>query len=138
AVLALQEAANGLEELTTHGLPLFSVFRTAIAGRGRAALFGASGGGKVPGTIRGRAKGSESVPERRPSRGWSSLRWPGHPIGLQIASAAIQSGPWLCVPVLRRVCRFEDEEVERFSVSPRGDRCCQVPRASRKPLVTKH
>src|SRR5438132_1520690 len=28
-------------------------------------------------------------------------------------------GPWLCVPVLRRVCHFEDEEATCRSVPPR-------------------
>ncbi len=33
-----------------------------------------------------------------------------HPFG-SLATRWSMTGPWLCVPVLRRVCRFEDEEI---------------------------
>lgn len=57
-----------------------------------------------------------------------------------IPSAAWQParGPWLCVPVSRRVCPFEDAEETRMFVTPRGclrnrflvQRLRRLPRAS--------
>jgi hypothetical protein len=41
-----------------------------------------------------------------------------HPFGSLAARGSpeeLREGPWLCAPALRRVCRFEDEEVtERY------------------------
>jgi hypothetical protein len=68
-----------------------------------------------------------------------SLREPGNPPPLKFAFEFPwgQMGPWLCVPALRRVCRFEDEEATTMLDYAAGLSYFGSPGAILRLLVSK-
>ena len=62
-----------------------------------------------------------------------------HPFGSQAASRTISTGPWLCAPISRPVCPFEDAEATGLALShvaPKTPNCIQMRAANTSGRAT--